>query len=54
MTNIYEKKITLETLEKCTKEIWKDPFIELGIIYINDKAKEELNNKIIEHINEMG
>lgn len=49
-----ERKLTLETLEKCVKEIWKDPFIELGIIYINDKAKEELNNKIIEYINEMG
>lgn len=49
-----ERKLTLKTLEKCAKEIWKDPFIELGIIYINNKAKEELNNKIIEHINEMG
>ena len=49
-----KRKLTLEILEKCAKEIWKDPFIELGIIYINDKAKEELSNKIIKHINEMG
>jgi hypothetical protein len=49
-----ERKLTLEILEKYAKEIWKDPFIELGIIYINDKAKEKLSNKIIEYINEMG